>query len=167
MFRVIFIVFVSTFTGAVAQAADQGGMTDAVVGSTFKTMAKAYVVTADLEKIKAQSVKRLGSMSDELFQFKYTRFYRVLGDLPEAVRLQFGLTSGMSRQRAISVVRGMDKKKLAQIIDAIPNATVAREFWGRPGEEDVSLSERMARFWHRVALKFDRPASVHPVAAPH
>ncbi len=68
----------------------------------------------------------------------------------------------MTRAQAIRIVRTMDKKKLYEIIDSVPDAVIARRFneqfqADEPGKK-VSLQEKIAKAWDRFLIKVNQGA---------
>jgi hypothetical protein len=108
-------------------SAQKPSVEDALVGSMFKTMAKTYLAAVDIEKFKANNISRVNGFNEESFRRHYARFLRVAGKSPR-LKKEFGLSPDMAKEKAISLFRSLDKKKLYRMIDAVPDQVVNDEF---------------------------------------
>ncbi len=99
---------------------------DNSIAVTIKVLAKAFVETADLEKVKAKQIKSLSKMNETKFQKRYTEIYDALKDIPPELRTRYGVTEHMAKEEAIRNIRSLDKKDLVQIIDGIPDQVIIK-----------------------------------------
>jgi hypothetical protein len=135
-----------------------------VVGVTFKSLAKAYVATADIAQLKAKNIKRIESMQEEWFDRKYAEVYRVAKTLPLQVRTKNGITEQMTKQQAIRVVESFNKNKLYEIIDKVPDPVIAEEFntylKGDGTQPDGgNLMSKISRAWDKIVTRINRNPS--------
>jgi len=124
---------------------------DALVGSMFKTLAKAYLATVDIEKFKANNVSQVNGFDEQDFRRHYARFFRVVEQSPR-LKKEFGLSPDMTKGKVLALVRSLDKKKLSRMIDAIPNTVVNDEFKLYLNREkiksrDKNIAEQVKMVW--------------------
>jgi hypothetical protein len=133
-----------------------------VVGSTFKTLAKAYVATADIAQLKAKNIKRIEGMKDEWFDLKYTEVYRVIKALPAQVRTKYGITEDMTKAQAVRVIQSLDKNKIYDIIDKIPDPVIAEEFNRQlkdDEEQGGNLMSKINKVWDKIVAGINKTTS--------
>lgn len=159
---VLGIVLSLSLTGVVF-AAENASVETKVIGATFKTLAKAYVATADIEKLKVKKVQRIESMNEEWFDEKYAEVYLDIRQMPPAIPKKYGVTERMTKSQAIRIIRSLDKKKLYEIIDNLPDAVITEkfneQFRGDGTAEHVSLQDKIARAWDKFLIKINQGAS--------
>jgi hypothetical protein len=150
------------FTG-VLYAAENASVEAKVIGATFKTLAKAYVATTDIEKLKVKKIQRIESMNEEWFAEKYAEIYPDIRKMPPAIPKKYGVTERMTQAQAIRIIRTLDKKKLYEIIDNVPDAVIAEKFNEQFREdgtaEHVSLQDKIARAWDKLLIKINQGAA--------
>ncbi len=105
----------------------KGSVSDNLIGSTFKTLAKAFVAGADIEEIKEQNIFKLIKMNEDKFHRQYVKIYAVLKECP-SLREAYGFSEFTTKDLVIENIRALDKKKINQIIDLVPNAVIAAQF---------------------------------------
>ncbi|MFA5089939.1 MAG: hypothetical protein WC510_02745 [Candidatus Omnitrophota bacterium] len=104
-----------------------GGLEEKVIAGTFKSLAKAFLLGVDMEKIKKDNIAVLNKMDDEKFLRRYAKIYSVIKDCPFIVR-RYGIREDMTREEAIYKIRDLNKKEAYKIIDSIPDRVIALEF---------------------------------------
>lgn len=140
-----------------AQTPDKTDFTDNLIGSTFKTLAKAFVATADINKLKEDNIKKLEEMDDKTFSEHYLEIYDIIKTRP-ALTVDYGLPEGMTRLEAIEKIRALDKKELYQAIDAIPNSLIAAQFRAYLNEKKEAIQQsnlvrQIQQFWDKMIRK--------------
>ena len=127
---------------------------DRMVGGTFKTMAKAYIAAADIGKLKEKNIQRIKIMREDWFEKQYAEVYAIIKDLPPGLKEKYGVTEGMSRGRAIGIIRSLDKKKICEIIDQIPDPVIHQQFNAQFSHDDgapkLGLMDRIKMIWAKV-----------------
>jgi len=98
------------------------------IGVTFKVLAKVYTATTDIEKLKSKNIKAIDKMPDAKFRKRYAGYFGLFKNLPQRYIDEYKLTEHMSKQQAVDGIRSLDKRKIYQIINAIPNTTIAESF---------------------------------------
>ncbi|MFA6142047.1 MAG: hypothetical protein WC738_01985 [Candidatus Omnitrophota bacterium] len=98
------------------------------IGPAFKALAKAFVARADVDKLKRINIDKLDKMSEEKFKREYAEAYRIIKYLPFYLRTTYKVSDTMTKWQAIRDIKSLDKKKLCEVIDSIPNTIIAREF---------------------------------------
>ncbi len=144
-----------------AFAAQKVSAEDRVIGATFKTLAKAYVATTDIEKLKAKKIHRIEIMREDWFDEKYAEVYQVIRELPPKLQMKYGVTEGMTKERTIRIIRTLDKKALYEIIDNVPDTVIAEQFAQQfhkeePSEAQLGLKDRIARAWERCVIMINK-----------
>jgi hypothetical protein len=99
-----------------------------LIGSTIKSIAKAYVAVSDLESLKKTNIKKLEKMSNAEFRERFDAIYEDLQELPQGTRDLYGIKEGMDRKSAMGSMKAVEKRDLYRIIDDIPDAFIARHF---------------------------------------
>ena len=149
------------FQGSVL-AAEQVTVQERVVGGTFKTMAKAYIATADIRQLKDKNIKRVESMRDDWFAKKYAEVYKVIKDLPPQLKAKYRIKEGMSKAQVIAVIRSLDKKQIYEIIDQVPDPMISQQFNAqfsqKDGEPKENLTDRIGRIWGKVVSEVNAPS---------
>jgi hypothetical protein len=144
-----------------AVAAEKVTVQDRVVGGTFKTMAKAYIATADIRQLKDNNVKRVESMREDWFEKKYAEVYKVIKDLPPALRAKYRVREDMSRAQVIALIRSLDKKQIYEIIDQVPDPMISQQFNAqfsqKDGEDKEGLMGRIQTIWQKVVAEVSAP----------
>jgi hypothetical protein len=159
--RIIMVLaFILCFQGLVL-AADNPTVRDRVVGGTFKTMAKAYIATADIGKLKNSNIRRIESMRPDWFNKQYAEVYTVIKDLPPKLRKKYGVRPGMTKAEAITIIRSLDKKQIYAIIDQVPDPMINEQFnaqfSGKDNDADTGLMDRVGIIWGRVVAAVNQP----------
>lgn len=128
---------------------------DLVVGGTIKNMAKIYVVTSNLPKLKAKYVKKITTMKEEKFQKNYRKFYVVFEHLPPAIKQGYDFTPNTKRAELIQVINHISKKDLISIINKIPSEMITRQAksYSQPKQVSGQASVDEMFFWHRLVEK--------------
>lgn len=147
------LAFILCFQGLVFSA-EKPTVQDRVVGGTFKTMAKAYIATADIGKLKNSNIKRIESMRADWFNKQYAEVYALIKDLPPKLRKKYDVRPGMTKAEAITIIRSLDKKQIYAIIDQVPDPMINQQFnaqfSGKENDTDTGLMDRVHMIWGRV-----------------
>jgi hypothetical protein len=136
---------------------DNTNTADAIIGSTFKTLAKAFVVTANIEKLKKDNVDKLKKKNNDKFRAQYAKFYAILENSP-SLRARYGLVENMTKDEAVAKIKSLDKKKIYAAIDDIPNKLIADQFrlyLGRKKQEmqNSNMVVQIRQTWERIIKK--------------
>ena len=142
-------------------AAENGGVEAKIIGETFKALARAYVATADITQLKDGGVERIEIMREARFHKKYAEIYKVVKELPPQIRSENGITEEMTKPHAIRIVRALDKKRLYEIIDNIPDSVIAEEFHERTaknpeGVKGEDLLLKVSKAWNALVMKMNK-----------
>ncbi|MCX5713997.1 MAG: hypothetical protein NT033_04135 [Candidatus Omnitrophica bacterium] len=94
-------------------------------------------------------------MDDLVFKKRYSKVYSVLKDLPEDIISKYGISQDMTRQEAIEQLRDLNKKKIYEFIDLIPDAVVAQQFRQyllrhKAELEKLNILGQINIFWFRI-----------------
>ncbi len=137
-------------------------MQDNVIGSTFKTLAKGFVAAVDINKFKAENIAQLNKLRQDKYKRKYARAYVRIKELPPEIKEKYGIVENMPREQLIKEIESLDKKKIYEAIDGIPNDIIAREFKGYLAEKkqeagESNLVKQINDFWNMVLSKAHGP----------
>lgn len=129
-----------------------------IIGSTFKTLAKGFTVAADIQKLKEGNIRKLNQMSQDKFNRRYDQVYPVLKELPIELKTAYGVTGQMSKEQAIRNTASLDKKKIMQLIDAVPDRVIAQLFkdYLRQAKENIAGSNlvmQVKKTWQKITVK--------------
>lgn len=148
------------FQGSVF-AQEKVSLEDRLISSTFKTLAKTFVTAVDIKKLKKDNIAKLNKMDKEKFQKRYLKVYEVIKDLPFSLKVRYGVTRQMNKERAIKIVEALDKKKMYEIIDAVPDRVIANQFRQYLSEkkqkiEKSNLLEQINKLWYKMTEKAEK-----------
>lgn len=135
---------------------------DRIIGSTFKALAKAYVVTADIGKLKQKNIDKINKMDEGKFQDRYSKVYAVLKDLPSGLTNYYRIGPGMTKGEVIESLESLDKAKMYKIIDAVPDTVIAAQFKAylaktREQIQESNTVEQIKKFWNKIIKKAYSP----------
>jgi len=141
-------------------AEEKVGVEDRIIGSTFKTLAKAFVLAVDINKLKKNNINKLNKMSEEKFSKRYAKAYAIIKDLPPKLKESYGITEAMTKETAIRNTESLDKNKIYEIIDSIPDEVIAKQFkqYLSDVKEDIGKSsavEQINKLWNKIIGKAD------------
>jgi hypothetical protein len=101
---------------------------DKVISFTFKTLAKTFIATADMNRFKKDNIHKLNKMDESKFRKRYAKVYETIKGLPSQLRLKYGITEGITKEEAIRSIESIDKPDIYRLIDSIPDAFIVTEF---------------------------------------
>lgn len=116
------------FNGYIFAQEPAASLEDKIISSTFKVLAKAFVLTTDIDKLKRENIAKLAKMDDEKFQMRYSKVYALAKDLPQSLKSRYKFTENMSKEQAIKDIKLLDKDRIYEIIDLVPDKIIADEF---------------------------------------
>jgi len=124
MIRIFLLILLFLPGNVYAQEAANFG--DYAIAGTVKALAKVFVQTADLDKIKAKQIEVLTRMKEEKFNKRYAEFYVAVKDIPPELLLHYGMIKHLSKQNAIKEIQRADKRDLVEIIDKMPDYVIVK-----------------------------------------
>ena len=138
-------------------SADEASLLDNIIASSFKTLAKTFVFAMDVNKVKKNNLKKLKKMDEEKFSRQYAKVYNTLKDYPSFVN-SYGLRQGLTRVEAIEKIRRLDKKKMYEMANAIPNQLIVSQFRAymltkKEGLQKSDIPGQIKRFWNKMVSK--------------
>jgi len=147
------------FTGLAAQVPEKQlpqktGITDNIIGSTFKTLARAFTATADIGKLKKYNIDKLKKSDENKFRRQYLKAYDSVKDCPSFTS-RYGLAQDLTKTEAIDLINSFDKKKIYEMIEAVPNSLIASQFksYLAKKKEEIKKSDipgQIGRFWGQM-----------------
>ena len=101
-----------------------------LIGSFVKTFAKTYVASNNLQKFKEKNIRKIMKMDEAKFQRVYGKIYQeMIADLPANLKRDYGVEPVMTREMAVARINSFTtKKRIYQMINAIPNKMIAQHF---------------------------------------
>jgi hypothetical protein len=159
---IIFTVILLLVTGLYFQsylfAQEKVRIEDKIIGSMFKILAKTFVVTVDIDKLKKNNIEKLNKMDEEKFRRRYAKVYEVIKDLPPNFKVSYGITEHMSKEQVIKNIESFDKEKIYETIDSIPDKIIATQFKQYLSEKQQeirksNLVEQINKFWNKMIEK--------------
>ncbi len=93
---------------------------DLLIGGTIKNLAKIYVKTTNLPKLKAKYKTKIANMREDKFQKYYLKFFIVYKQLPDDLKKSYIFTENTTKSEVIEKIDRVNKKDLMKIINKIP-----------------------------------------------
>lgn len=120
---ILFILFLILAPDCYAR----GSVYDFVVGGTIKNLAKIYVETSNLTKIKSKYIKKIVNMREDKFLKYYNQFYEVYRELPSDLKQMYVFTDKTTKSEVLKRINTVNKKDLIVIINKIPSDFILRK----------------------------------------
>lgn len=146
-------------------AKEEISLEDKIIGSTFKTLAKAFVALNDIGKLKKENIDKINKMDEDKFKKRYSQVYKVIKNLPDNLKSAFKISVQMSKEEVIKNMESLDKQKLYKVIDSIPDTFIASQFKRYLNDKKQELQksnvvEQISKFWDKIMekAKVARPA---------
>jgi len=98
-----------------------------LVAVSLKALAKGFVLTMDVTKVKAKEIKKISGMSNDKFHKQYQRVYAVLKGVPPQMRTKYGLAENITKQEAVENIEHLQKKDMMKFIDSVPDKLIVKE----------------------------------------
>lgn len=154
----ILLLILSLCSQSYIFAEEKVGIEDRLIGSTFKTLAKAFVVIADINKLKKDNIDKISKLDKDKFRIRYAKVYKAIKDLPYQLKVDYGISENMTKEQVIRNVRSLDKKRIYEIIDAVPDKIITKQFkqylYDKKQEiQKSSLVEQINKFWNGMLKK--------------
>jgi len=135
---------------ATEPAADQQ-----IISAVLKSLARAFIATADIEKIKRENIAKIERMRQDKFEVRRAKIMQAVKDMPAPIKEKYLLSENMSKDDAITAIYLLDKKRLYEIIDAAPDVMLARlfkEHVSRTSQQIQSsqLAIQIRKFWDNL-----------------
>ena len=165
---IIFTVILWLVTGLCFKnyifAQEKVNIEEKIIGSTFKTLAKAFVVMVDMDKLKKNNIEKLSKMDEEKFRRRYAKVYEAIKDLPPKLKDSYGITEAMAKEQAIKNIESFDKKKIYETIDSIPDTIIVKQFKQYLSEKKQEmrkggLVEQINKLWDKMIRKVNVSSS--------
>ncbi len=119
---------------APASASTQDVMSDVIIGITFKTFARAFLLTVDLEQIKRNAINKITDMDEGKFKRKYAKIRDVIKEYPD-IMSRYGFSANLDKAEVIKKIQSLNKDKANEILNGMPDYTIGKQF-------RIYLSER-------------------------
>ncbi len=134
---------------------------DKIIGSTFKSLAKAYVATANIEKLKKENIENINNMDEEKFKRRYAKVYDAVKDLPADIKKEYKISENKTKEQAIKDIQSLDKKQIYKTLDAVPDTIIANNFKQYLNEkkqelQKTNLAEQINKIWNKITQKAEK-----------
>ena len=144
---------------------------DMIIGSIFKSLAKAFVTTTDINKLKKDNIDKLNKMDADKFRRRYAKVLEVIKDLPSDFQISYGVSEQMTKEEVIKDIESFDKKKINEAIDSIPDTIIVKQFKKYLSEKKQEiqkgkLAEQINKFWNKIVDKVNEPVPKRSKVAP-
>lgn len=139
MMKIFFLILL--FLPGKVWAQNEVGFGDYAIAGTIKTLARIFVQTADLDRIKNKQIKALSRMDEAKFRKRYGEICPVFKDVPPELLSRYEITGHMTKEEAIKDIRLLNKSDLLQIIDKIPDHVIVKYMNGYLRQKAYQLKE--------------------------
>jgi len=158
----MFLMMLLLFVPVVCYSAEKTAWDDKLIAGSFKAMAKAFVATTDVKKLKEANIEKFSKMNEERFRKRYAEAYPVIKELPPKLKERYGIAETMSKEQAVKNIRSLDKKKMYELIDAVPDKAIAKEFKDYLKEQKTAAQEsdvmtQIRNLWNKTAARISPP----------
>jgi hypothetical protein len=130
---------------------------DFVVGGAIKNLAKIYIKTVNLAKLKDKYIKKIATMREDKFQKYYKKFYVVYKELPPEVKESYIFEENITKTQAISMINKVDKRDLITIINKIPSDFIVKQtkYYSHPPQGQLPQNSQVNEMflWRRIIQK--------------
>lgn len=160
--RIILLLVMGIGFQSCAFAQEKVSLQEEIIGSTFKTLAKGYVSVMDVDKFKNDSIEQINKSSPDKYKRKYAKVYELIKELPFNLKIKYGITENMPKEQLIKDIELLDKQKIYEAIDLVPNTIIAQEFKRylnkqKQGVQESNLVKEINEFWNKVLAKINKP----------
>ena len=121
------ILFVQSSGYSQTSANQKDEPKNAAVAFMFRMLAKGVIATTNAEVLKERIVDKISKMDEEKFRLFYLDFYEEVSG-SEIFTAKYGFTEDMTKEQAIGMARSLDKSKLYDMIDSLPDQLIVSEF---------------------------------------
>lgn len=132
------VLIVSLFLTGHSFAADTGTsnkeslkkirVEDKMISATFKTLAKAFVSTQDINKLINNGTEKIKKKDEEKFKKQYAKIYKIISAYPDFAA-SYGMTQDMTKEQVIEKMKSLENKsKIYSLINAVPDDLIAEQF---------------------------------------
>ena len=121
---------------------------------SIKNMAKIFIKTSNLPKLKTKYIKMIEAMQEDKFRKNYMKFYVVYKQLPPDLKESYIFTEHASKTEIIRVIERVNKGDLLAIISKVPSEFIVDQtrFYTRPKDnQQEPVDERY--LWKRIIEK--------------
>ena len=133
-----------------AQQNDNNKFSDTIIANTLKSIAKAYVSTANLDNLIKKLTSSINNMSEETFRKKYLTIYPIIRQSPGLASMY---PESLSKKRAKAIIYGIDKDKIYKTIDALSNKAIAEKcvsYINKRSAKTKSSSDKLNGLWNNT-----------------
>lgn len=144
----------ATIIASQTQGQEKSGVADKLIGSSFKTLARAFLATANIEKLKKDNIDKLNRKDEEKFRKQYVKVYRVARKCP-VVTQRYGLAKELTKEEAIEKIKNIKKKDLYDALNDIPDKVIADQFRQYFSErkqavEESNIAVQVNQLWSKM-----------------
>lgn len=154
----VLLLIAGLYFNVYAFGQEEPRMEDRLISSTFKTLGKTFVLMSDIKKLKKDNIAKLSNMDDDKFRMRYAKVYEIVKALPDNLRSRYKISEDMPKEQAIRDIRSLDKDKLYQIIDSVPDKIIADQFrlrlrYRKQNGQKESLITQIYKYWNELMNK--------------
>jgi len=139
-------------------AKEKTNVGDKIIGSTVKTLAKAFVLTINVNALKKKNIDELNKMDEKEFRKRYADVFKIINKLPAELKVKYELTETMTKEQAIKNLESLNKNKIYGAIDSIPDEFIVEKFKvylkrKKQEAQKSNLFEEVKKFWNEIVTK--------------
>lgn len=125
-----------------------------LVGGTIKTMARVFVKTSNLTRLKTKYIKQIATMKDDKFRRNYSKFYVVYTQLPPDLKESYSFRENATKTEIIAIIERVNKKDLFTIINKVPSEFIVAQtrYYSQPKDKQQEPVDEK-RLWKRIIEK--------------
>ena len=101
IFGIVILLVLSLGFQSFSFAREKVSLQDNAIGSTFKTLAKGFVVVMDVNKFKKDNISKINKLRPDKYKKKYAKVYDAIKELPPNLKIEYGIVEDMSREQII------------------------------------------------------------------
>jgi len=164
MLKVIFALGMVGYFATVLLAEEKVDFKDKLVASTFKALAKTFIATADIDRLKRDNIRKIDKMNEIKFRKKFKEIYIIIKDLPISIRLEYGIREDMTKEQVMGEIGSLNKATIYRLIDRIPDTFIATQFrnymvHGKQEIQQNNLAGQIGKIWEKMTSKAKPPSS--------
>lgn len=135
--------------------------TEALVIGTVKNLAKIYISTIDIEKMRKRGLEELNAITDKEFNKEYAKVFIYVDEIPKYYVKHYGITKNLTKQKTITLIKKLSKKDLTLMVKNTPDKIIIDLIYDYLDEEGIDHSDGLSlgiiqTSWTRITEKINR-----------
>jgi len=164
LLKAFFVLSLFLYSATSLFAEERVDFKDKLIASTFKTLAKTFVSTVDLDNLKRDNIRRINKMNEAKFRKKFTEIYAIIKDLPISIKLEYGIREDMTKEQVVKEIGSLNKAAIYRLIDQIPDTFITSQFRnylvrGKQEIQQNNLAAQISKVWDKMTSNAKEPGS--------